>query len=171
MTTRRLLMAGTAGLAATAIFAARRPATAVTAVGVTPVMAAPGVTLSEADWRRKLTPAQFNVLRESGTEMPFSSALDRSFAAGRYDCVGCGQHLYSSHAKFDSGTGWPSFYEPLGHAIALKSDGSIGMQRTEVRCGQCDGHLGHVFDDGPRPTGLRYCMNGVVLNFVPGQPA
>ncbi len=171
MTTRRMLMAGTAGLAASAAFTAFRPATAVTAAGSTRGTHPPEVTLSEAEWRRKLTPAQFNVLRESGTEMPFSSALDMAFAAGRYDCVGCGQPLYSSHAKFDSGTGWPSFYEPLAHAVATRPDGSIGMQRTEVRCGRCDGHLGHVFDDGPRPTGLRYCMNGVVLNFVAGQPA
>ncbi len=168
MTTRRMLLAGTAGLAATAAFTQFRPATA---VGITSSGATPAVTLSEAEWRRKLTPAQFDVLRESGTEMPFSSPLDMKFAAGRYDCVGCGQHLYSSHTKFDSGTGWPSFYQPLDRAIATKADGSVGMLRTEVRCAQCDGHLGHVFNDGPRPTGLRYCMNGVVLNFVPGQAA
>jgi len=161
MTTRRMLMASTVGLAAIATVSRFRPATAVTAAE----------TAADAEWRRKLTPAQFNVLRESGTEMPFSSPLDMSFAAGRYDCVGCGQHLYSSRTKFDSHTGWPSFYAPLDRAIQTVADGSVGMQRTEVRCAQCNGHLGHVFDDGPRPTGLRYCMNGVALNFVPGQPA
>jgi peptide-methionine (R)-S-oxide reductase len=162
MTTRRILLTGASGLAAAAVFAGLRPATAVTSAGG---------GLSEAEWRRKLTPAQFNVLRQAGTEMPFSSPLDRQFVSGRYDCVGCGQQLYSSRTKFDSGTGWPSFYAPLDHAVATVSDGSLGMARTEVRCARCDGHLGHVFDDGPRPTGQRYCMNGVVLNFIPGQPA
>ena len=162
MTTRRVLLAGTAGAAAIAVFSRLRSATAVTL---------PGGGLSEAEWRRKLTPAQFDVLRQSGTELPFSSPLDRRFTAGRYDCVGCGHALYSSRTKFDSGTGWPSFYAPLDHAVTTVSDGSLGMARTEVRCASCNGHLGHVFDDGPRPTGLRYCMNGVVLNFVPGAAA
>ena len=162
MTTRRILLAGTVGLAATAVFSRFHSATAVTSAGG---------GLSEAEWRRKLTPMQFNVLRQAGTEMPFSSPLDTQFASGRYDCVGCAQQLYSSHTKFDSGTGWPSFYKPLDHAVTTVSDGTLGMARTEVRCARCDGHLGHVFNDGPQPTGLRYCMNGVVLNFNPGAAA
>ena len=162
MTTRRILLAGTAGLAAAAVFSRFRPATAVTSAGG---------GLSEAEWRRKLTPMQFDVLRQSGTEIPFSSPLDMQFASGRYDCVGCAQPLYSSRTKFDSHTGWPSFYRPLDHAVTTVSDGSLGMARTEVRCARCDGHLGHVFSDGPQPTGLRYCMNGVALNFIPGAAA
>ena len=158
MTTRRTLLAGAAALACSVPFAAF-------------ALEKTTVSLSEAEWRRKLTPAQFQVLRQAGTESPFSSPLDMQFAAGRYDCVGCGQKLYSSRTKFDSHTGWPSFYEPLQDAVARSSDGSMGMERTEVHCARCGGHLGHVFDDGPRPTGLRYCMNGVVLNFIPGAAA
>ncbi len=166
MTTRRILLGSAAGLSVCAGFGLLRPATAVTAGE-----ARGSGGLSEAQWRQKLTPAQFDVLRQAGTELPFSSPLDMQFASGRYDCVGCGQRLFSSNAKFDSHTGWPSFFEPLNHAVARSDDGSLGMQRTEVRCAQCQGHLGHVFDDGPRPTGLRYCMNGVALRFVPGAPA
>ncbi len=166
MTTRRVLLGSAAGLAACAGFGLLRPATAVT----TPEARGSG-GLSEAEWRRKLTPAQFAVLRQAGTEMPFSSPLDMQFASGRYDCAGCAHPLFSSSTKFDSHTGWPSFYQPLRHAVARTDDGSLGMQRTEVRCAQCQGHLGHVFDDGPRPTGLRYCMNGVALNFVQGPAA
>lgn len=162
MTTRRILMSAAAGLAASAALGRFIPAAAVTTATL---------TLTDAQWHSRLTPMQYNVLRDSGTEFPFSSPLDKQFAAGRYDCVGCGQKLFSSQAKFDSGTGWPSFFQPLEHAIDQRSDGSLGMQRTEIRCGRCEGHLGHVFDDGPRPTGLRYCMNGVVLNFVPGAAA
>ena len=120
---------------------------------------------TDAQWRATLTPAQYDVLRQEGTEMPFSSPLDREWQAGRYDCAGCALPLYSSTAKYDSGTGWPSFWEPLPHAVATRADGSLGMDRTEVHCMRCSSHLGHVFDDGPRPTGLRYCMNGVALRF------
>jgi peptide-methionine (R)-S-oxide reductase len=162
MTTRRMLLKGFAGASAAAALAGSYPAIAVTQATL---------RLSEAQWRDRLTPAQFNVLREAGTEMPFSSPLDTQFASGRYDCAGCAQPLFSSRTKFDSGTGWPSFYAPLPHGVVQKADGSLGIERTEIRCSRCDGHLGHVFEDGPRPTGLRYCMNGVALNFVPGQPA
>ena len=125
------------------------------------------VTHTDAEWRARLTPAQYDVLRKEGTEMPESSPLDHQFAAGRYLCAGCTQPLFASDTKFDSGTGWPSFYAPLAGAVQTRSDGSLFMQRTEVHCSQCGGHLGHVFDDGPKPTGLRYCMNGVALSFVP----
>ena len=130
--------------------------------------AAPGqVRFDDAEWHRRLTPAQYDVLREQGTEMPFSSPLDHVYARGRYDCVGCDQPLFASDTKFDSGTGWPSFYQPLAGGVSEHRDGSLGMERTEIRCARCDGHLGHLFDDGPRPTGLRYCMNGVALDFKP----
>jgi peptide-methionine (R)-S-oxide reductase len=162
MTTRRMLLQGAAGTAAAALLVASRPASAVTRAML---------RLTDAQWRDRLTPAQFDVLRQAGTEMPFSSPLDKQFASGRYDCAGCAQPLFSSRTKFDSGTGWPSFYAPIHDAVVEHRDGSFGMERTEVRCSRCDGHLGHVFEDGPRPTGLRYCMNGVALNFAPGQAA
>ena len=124
------------------------------------------VTHSDAEWRRILSPEAYDVMRHDGTETAFSSPLDAERHAGTYRCAGCDLALYSSKTKFDSGTGWPSFYAPLPHAIATRNDDSLGMARTEVHCRRCGGHLGHVFDDGPRPTGLRYCMNGVALRFV-----
>jgi peptide-methionine (R)-S-oxide reductase len=127
------------------------------------------VAHSDAEWRRLLTPAQYRVLRQAGTEAPESSPLDHQFGAGRYLCAGCALPLFSSATKFDSGTGWPSFYAPLKDAVATATDTSMSMVRTEVHCAQCGGHLGHVFDDGPEPTGLRYCMNGVALDFVPAE--
>ena len=122
---------------------------------------------SEAEWRKSLSPEQFRVLRQHGTERAGTSPLDKQYAAGTYACAGCGETLFSSDAKFDSGTGWPSFTAPVDGAVATRSDRSLFMTRTEVHCRRCGGHLGHVFPDGPRPTGLRYCMNGVALAFTP----
>ena len=114
-----------------------------------------------------LTPEQRYVLREHGTEPPRSSPLDKEYRPGIYHCVGCGTPLFESSTKFNSGTGWPSFFAPLPGALATRADDSLGMTRTEVHCAKCEGHLGHVFPDGPRPTGLRYCINGVALRFAP----
>ncbi len=122
---------------------------------------------SNAEWRKLLGPKRYAVLREGATERPFSSPLDHEKRRGIYACAGCGQPLFSSAAKFDSGTGWPSFYAPLKNAVVTRTDRGFGMVRTEVLCRRCGGHLGHVFDDGPRPTGLRYCMNGLALRFRP----
>jgi peptide-methionine (R)-S-oxide reductase len=121
--------------------------------------------LTDAEWRKRLTPAQYNVLRNHGTERPGSSPLLHENRKGTFVCAGCANPLFASGTKFESGTGWPSFYEPLPHAIETKTDRSFFMARTEVHCERCVGHLGHVFDDGPQPTGLRYCMNGVALKF------
>ena len=115
----------------------------------------------------KLTPEQFYVTQESGTERPGTSPLNGEKRAGTYNCAGCDLPLYSSETKYESGTGWPSFWAPLENAIGTSEDRSLFMTRTEVHCRRCGGHLGHVFDDGPPPTGLRYCMNGVALKFVP----
>ncbi len=123
------------------------------------------VSHTDAEWRKILTPSQYDVLRQQGTEAPESSPLDHEFAKGRYDCAGCAKPLFASDTKFDSGTGWPSFWQPLPGAVQTSGDSSLMMERTEVHCAQCGGHLGHVFDDGPKPTGLRYCMNGVALVF------
>ena len=128
----------------------------------------PPVQLTDAQWRAKLGPAAYDVLRHDGTERPFSSRLNDEHRAGLFNCRGCGQHLYSSRTKFDSGTGWPSFWAPLSNAVATRDDTSLMMDRTEVHCTRCGGHLGHVFDDGPKPTGKRYCMNGVAMTFTPG---
>lgn len=125
------------------------------------------VTHSDAEWRRRLTPMQYYVLRQEGTERPFSNPLNSEHRAGRFACAGCALPLFSSTTKFDSGTGWPSFYAPLPRAVATSRDFALGYVRTEVHCARCGGHLGHVFDDGPRPTGLRYCMNGAALVFTP----
>ena len=125
------------------------------------------VTHSEADWRKLLTPAQYAVLRQSATERPFSSPLLHEKRAGEFSCTGCDRALFSSTTKFESGTGWPSFWAPLEKAVDNKRDSSFGMARTAVHCSRCGGHLGHVFDDGPKPTGLRYCMNGVAMKFKP----
>ena len=125
------------------------------------------VQKSEAEWRAALSPAAYTVLREHGTERAGTSPLDREKRKGRFSCAGCDLPLFSSETKFDSGTGWPSFYAPLPDAVGTRTDTSYGMRRTEVHCRRCGGHLGHVFEDGPRPTGLRYCMNGVALRFEP----
>lgn len=122
---------------------------------------------TEAEWRRALTAEQFYILREEGTERPFTSPLLKEHRKGTFTCAADGTALFASSTKFDSGTGWPSFWKPLSKAVGTSSDRSLGMTRTEVHCSQCGGHLGHVFDDGPAPTGLRYCINGDALKFRP----
>jgi peptide-methionine (R)-S-oxide reductase len=161
LTRRRLLTAGSVAVlsvVATSACAAR-------------AMSSPSdthfaVAHTDAEWRQLLTAAQYSVLREAGTEAPYSSPLNSEHRHGVFSCAGCALHLYSSDAKFDSGTGWPSFWKALDNAVLERSDTSLGMMRNEVVCSQCGGHLGHVFDDGPRPTGLRYCMNGVAMTFA-----
>ncbi|MEP6645695.1 MAG: peptide-methionine (R)-S-oxide reductase MsrB [Saprospiraceae bacterium] len=124
------------------------------------------ITKTDAEWKSQLDPASYNVLRQSGTERPFSGNLNLSHSSGVYVCKACQLPLFSSDTKFDSGTGWPSFFQPIDKTHVLEiSDGSAGMRRVEVVCHRCGGHLGHVFDDGPKPTGLRYCMNSVSLSF------
>jgi len=121
---------------------------------------------TDAEWRALLTPDQYAVLRQQGTERAFSSPLDHEKRAGTFACAGCDNALFSSKTKFDSGTGWPSFWQPLPNAVGQENDTTLGIARTEIHCRRCGGHLGHVFDDGPLPTGLRYCMNGVALKFT-----
>lgn len=124
------------------------------------------VTKSDAEWKKQLTPAQYSVLRGEGTERAGSSPLDKEKRVGNFHCAGCDLPVYPSKTKFDSGTGWPSFFAPLDNAVATKVDKKFFMTRTEVHCRRCGGHLGHIFDDGPAPTGKRHCLNGVSLNFV-----
>ncbi len=126
---------------------------------------------SDAEWRKLLTPKQYYVLREHGTERAGSSPLDHEKRKGIFQCAGCDLPLFSSETKFDSGTGWPSFYQPLPNAVGTSEDRSLLILQTEVHCRRCGGHLGHVYSDGPKPTGLRYCMNGVALKFVPAGTA
>ncbi|WP_425041043.1 peptide-methionine (R)-S-oxide reductase MsrB [Primorskyibacter sp. S187A] len=122
---------------------------------------------SEGEWRAMLTSAQYKVMRREGTERPFSSPLDKETRTGTYACRGCDLPLYPSSTKYDSGTGWPSFYQPLNNAVATKPDRKLLVRRTEVHCRRCGSHLGHVFNDGPPPTGKRHCLNGVSLKFLP----
>jgi peptide-methionine (R)-S-oxide reductase len=123
------------------------------------------VSHTDAQWRQLLSPEQYDVLRNAGTETPFTSPLNDEHRTGVFACAGCALDLFSSSTKFDSGTGWPSFWKPMDNAVIEKTDDTLGMSRTEVRCRRCGGHLGHVFDDGPEPTGLRYCMDGVAMTF------
>ena len=129
------------------------------------------VKLTNAEWKKKLTPVQYSILREEGTERAYTSPLNDQHGKGVFSCAGCSQKAFRSETKFDSGTGWPSFYEPIKGAVGESRDSTFGFVRTEVHCANCGGHLGHVFDDGPKPTGLRYCMNGAAMTFQPGADA
>ena len=161
MNTRRLLVQGL--LASGALIAMSRPLRAEAKRGPFEV------TKSEAEWRRILSPAQYYVLRDHGTEYAGSSPLDRETRRGTYHCAGCDLPLFSSDTKYDSRTGWPSFWKPLPNSIGTSIDRSFFSVRTEVHCRRCGGHLGHVFNDGPPPTGLRYCMNGIAMTFKPSR--
>jgi peptide-methionine (R)-S-oxide reductase len=152
---RREVVSGGA-VAAIALMVAPRMATAKSSFPV---------SHTDSEWKKILGAQRYDILREAGTERPFSSPLDDEHRKGIFVCAGCANHLYSSTTKFDSGTGWPSFYRPLPGAIATRTDHKLLMARTEVLCARCGGHLGHVFDDGPKPTGLRYCMNGLAMRF------
>lgn len=158
---RSLLRAGASLGALAAIFRIRY-------ASADPKQATFEVTRSDAEWRKLLTSQQFYVLRNHGTERAFTSPLDKEYRAGTFSCAGCDLPLFASTTKFDSKTGWPSFHTPLDNAVGTTVDRSFFMTRTEVHCRRCGGHLGHVFDDGPPPTGLRYCMNGVAMKFAPG---
>ena len=149
---------GATGLAAVALLLTQIP---------TATAAKFQVSHSPAEWRKRLGSERYAVLRQGATERPFSSPLNKEHRRGVFTCAGCGLPLFSSTTKFDSGTGWPSFFRPLANAVVTRADRSLMMERTEVLCRRCGGHLGHVFKDGPKPTGLRYCMNGLALRFRP----
>ena len=169
MKKRYFLQTGAAALGAIALsryLAEPKAQTTAQAAVQTPPGESFEVIKTEAEWRKLLTPEQFSVLRQQGTEPPFSSPLAEQVTPGKYDCAGCDLPLFTSETKFDSGTGWPSFYASIANAVRTIEDDSLLMTRTEVHCRRCGGHLGHVFDDGPAPTGKRYCMNGVSLKFV-----
>jgi peptide-methionine (R)-S-oxide reductase len=158
---RKIFLLGGTALAVLAVRTLRGPKPAYAAQQSFEVMH------TDAEWQKILTPAQYEILRQQGTEPPFSSPLLNEHRKGVFNCAGCALPLYSSATKFDSGTGWPSFYQPLPNAVLTSDDSSLGMDRTEVHCRRCGGHLGHVFPDGPPPTGLRYCMDGLALTFTP----
>ncbi len=162
-TRRELMIGGGTVIAFAAFLGSRMFASPASAKERFPVMH------SDAEWKQLLGPGAYAVLRREATEAPGTSALLDEHRAGTFVCAGDGQPLFSSKTKFDSGTGWPSFWAPLPHGVATRNDSTLGIARTEVHCTRCGGHLGHVFDDGPRPTGLRYCMNGVAMKFVAGK--
>jgi peptide-methionine (R)-S-oxide reductase len=166
MRTRRTLLLGTAAVALLAALRWRQNPDAGTLASAS-AAGAFEIEKSDAEWRAVLTPEQYAVLREHGTERPGSSPLNAEKRAGTFACAGCDLPVFSSRTKYESGTGWPSFYEPLPDAVQTSQDRSFLMTRTEVHCRRCGGHLGHVFDDGPPPTHLRYCMNGVAMKFAP----
>ena len=160
MIDRRILLASTAGLLGFAALRWLRGEVAQAAEKFE-------IEKTDAEWRAQLTPQQYEILRKEGTERPWTSPLLNEHRKGTFACAGCELPLFSSETKFESGTGWPSFFKPLENAVATREDRTFGMKRVEVHCRRCGGHLGHVFDDGPKPTGLRYCMDGYALNFRP----
>jgi peptide-methionine (R)-S-oxide reductase len=162
---RRTILCSSSAIAALAL-AGTKIARNAGAAGSAPSDMRYRVVHTDAGWRKILSPAAYDVLRLGGTEPPFTSPLLHEKRAGIFHCIGCALPLYSSATKYDSGTGWPSFWNHLPHAVGTREDASFAMVRTEVHCSQCGGHLGHVFPDGPPPTGLRYCMNGVALSFT-----
>ena len=161
---RRLFLTGLAGAAALPLL---WPYITRAAAGAAADENAAPFTKTDKEWQMTLTPEQYHVLREEGTERAFTSPLNEEKRAGTFVCAGCGTPLFASETKYNSGTGWPSFYQALPDAVATKTDNKIGYGRTEYHCAHCGGHQGHVFDDGPAPTGLRYCNNGVALKFIP----
>jgi peptide-methionine (R)-S-oxide reductase len=155
---RGLIGAGAMGVIGATVAACGRPAPAAAAETFQ-------IVRTPAEWKRRLGPDRYRILREAGTEAPFTSALNKEHRRGTFVCAGCALPLFASSTKFDSGTGWPSFYAALPNAIRTRRDGAFGMSRTEEHCRRCGGHLGHIFDDGPRPTGKRHCINGLSLAF------
>lgn len=165
MLNRRILLTGAAGIAVFGAHGVQRLLGGVAMAATAETKAE--IVKTEEEWRKQLTPEQFNILRQHGTEYPGTSPLNKEKRKGTFACAGCDLPLFSSDTKYESGTGWPSFWEPLPNAVGTTVDKSLFMTRTEVHCRRCIGHLGHVFEDGPKPTGLRYCMNGVAMTFKP----